>query len=343
LYKLYAHAHNRLPGASLSIPHRDRTSLREGSAHKPRPARTHPARRGAAAPRLIRLGSREVLTQGIPREILLDLYHHFMTVSWTRLFATIAVFFLVFDLLFGCLFRLVPGCIANLNPPGFLGDFFFSVETLATVGYGDMHPQTLYGHVVAMLEIFVGLMMLAIITGIMFARFSRPRARFLFARSAVVRPIDGKLTLMFRTANARQNVVQEASAELRMLRDEVTVEGFRIRRIVDLPLVRSQHPVFALSWTIMHIIDETSPLARESEQSLEAGAATFMLTLGGTDETTGQYLMAREEYPSRSIRWNAAFRDILESTGEGKLHIDYGKFHEVETLPREKEADMGRP
>ena len=316
---------------------------REQRANKPRRIHVDVARRGSAAPRRIRLGSREVLTQGISREILLDLYHHFMTVSWTRLFATIAVFFLVFDLLFGCLFRLVPGCIANLNPPGFLGDFFFSVETLATVGYGDMHPQTLYGHVVAMFEIFVGLMMLAIITGIMFARFSRPRARFLFAHSAVVRPIDGKLTLMFRTANARQNVVQEASAELRMLRDEVTPEGFRIRRIVDLPLVRSQHPVFALSWTIMHIIDETSPLAGESEQSLEAGAATFMLTLGGTDETTGQYLMARAEYASRSIRWNQAFLDILESSDDGTLHIDYGKFHEVEPLPKGPGAELRHP
>jgi inward rectifier potassium channel len=316
---------------------------REHRAEKKQRVHVDIARRRSAAPRRIRLGSREVLTQGISREILLDLYHHFMTVSWTRLFATIAVFFLVFDLLFGCLYHLVPGCIANLNPPGFLGDFFFSVETLATVGYGDMHPQTLYGHVVAMLEIFVGLMMLAIITGIMFARFSRPRARFLFARSAVVRPIDGRLTLMFRTANARQNVVQEASAELRMLRDEVTEEGFRIRRIVDLPLVRSQHPVFALSWTIMHIIDETSPLAGESEQSLEAGAVTFMLTLGGTDETTGQYLMAREEYASRSIRWNQAFLDILESSEDGTLHIDYGKFHEIEPLPNGTGAEALHP
>jgi inward rectifier potassium channel len=318
-------------------------SSRKGLASIPRRATAHATRHRSAAPRIIRLGAREVLTQGIPREILLDLYHYFMTVSWIRLFATILAFFLVFDLLFGCLFHLVPGCIANLNPPGFLGDFFFSVETLATVGYGDMHPQTLYGHVVAMLEIFVGLMMLAIITGIMFARFSKPRARFLFARSAVVRPIDGKLTLMFRTANARQNVVQEASADLRMLRDEVSQEGFSIRRIVDLPLVRSRHPVFALSWTIMHIIDETSPLANESEQSLEAGDATFLLTLGGTDETTGQYLMAREEYPSRSIRWNAAFRDILQSTDDGTLHIDYGKFHEVEPLSQEPVADPRRP
>ena len=262
-----------------------------------------------------------------------DLYHYFMTVSWTRLFATIAAFFLLFDLLFGCLYEVVPGCVANLNPPGFLGAFFFSVETLATVGYGDMHPQTLYGHVVAMIEIFVGLMMLAVITGIMFARFSRPKARFMFAKLAVVRPIDGRLTLMFRAANARQNVVQEASAMLRMLRDDVTPEGYRLRRIVDLPLVRSQHPVFLLGWNLMHIIDEASPLRSESAASLAARQATFILSLTGTDETTGQVLMARAEYPSEAIRWNEAFQDILEVQPDGSLHIDYSKFDEVERLP----------
>jgi inward rectifier potassium channel len=289
----------------------------------------------APRPRRIRLGSREVLTEGISQEILLDLYHYFMTVSWTQVFATIAAFFLIFDLAFGCLYHLVPGCIANLSPPGFLGDFFFSVETLATVGYGDMHPQTLYGHAVAMIEIFVGLMMLAIITGIMFARFSRPRARFLFAKNAVVRPIDGKPTLMFRAANERQNVIQEASAQLRILRDEVTAEGYEIRRIVDLALVRSQHPVFALSWTIMHVIDETSPLFGETEGSLNACEAAFILTLAGTDEHTGQVLMAREEYLSTAVRWSAAFRDILESTEDGTTHIDYSKFHDVDPLPME--------
>src|SRR5579859_4375802 len=233
-------------------------------------------RHSSAIPRRFRLGAREVLTEGISQQILLDLYHYFMTVSWTQLFATIAAFFLIFDLAFGCLYHLAPGCIANLNPPGFVGDFFFSVETLATVGYGDMHPQTLYGHMVAMVEIFVGLMMLAIITGIMFARFSRPRARFLFAESAVVRPIDGKLTLMFRAANERQNVIQEASARLRMLRDVVTAEGYEFRRIVDLELVRSQHPVFVLSWTIMHVIDESSPLFGETAISLNASEAAFI-------------------------------------------------------------------
>lgn len=264
--------------------------------------------------------------------MLQDLYHHFMTVTWTRLFATIIAFFLVFDLIFGCLYYAVAGCIANLSPPGFLGAFFFSVETLATVGYGDMHPQTLYGHVVAMGEIFVGVLMLAVITGIMFARFSRPRARFMFAKLAVVRLIDGRLTLMFRAANARQNVVQEASAVLRMLRDEVTPEGFRIRRIVDLPLLRSRHPVFSLGWTLMHAIDEASPLHLESAETLAATQTIFILSLSGTDETTGQMLMARAEYASEAIRWNQAFRDILETQPDGSLHIDYGKFDEVEPL-----------
>jgi inward rectifier potassium channel len=255
-----------------------------------------------------------------------------MTVSWPQLFGTIAAFFLLFDLLFGFVYHLVPGCIANLNPPGFAGAFFFSVETLATVGYGDMHPQTLYGHVVAMIEIFVGLMSLAVITGIMFARFSRPKARFLFAKSAVVRPIDGRLTLMFRAANARQNVIQDASAKLRMLRDEISEEGFRIRRIKDLALIRAEHPMFVLGWNIMHVIDDASPMKSESEESLRNSATVFILSVSGTDETTGQILMARAEYPGSAIRWNQAFRDVLEETADGTLHFHYSKFDEVESL-----------
>src|SRR5271155_6267707 len=280
--------------------------------------------------RIVKVGARQVVTEGIVRPIFHDLFHHFMTVSWPRLFATLATFFIVFDLLFGFLYYLVPGCIANVNPPGFAGDFFFSVETLATVGYGEMHPQTFYGHFIAMIEIFVGLMSLALITGLMFARFSRPRARFLFTRNAVVRPIAGKQTLLFRAANERQNVVQDASARLRMLRDEVTEEGFRIRRIIDLPLLRSQHPMFVLGWTIMHVIDDASPLSAETAESLQSTNAGFVLSLSGTDENTGQVLMARAEYSHADIRWNAAFRDILEEAEDGKIHLDYSKFHEIE-------------
>jgi inward rectifier potassium channel len=308
-----------------------------------------PGRARAATPRgtrLVRVGLRDVISQGLPEGgVLQDLYHYSMMVSWPRLFATIIGFFLVFDLLFGCLFHLAPNCIANLNPPGFLGDFFFSVETLATVGYGEMHPQTLYGHTVAMIEIFTGLLMLALITGLMFARFSRPRARFLFARYAVVRPIDGKLTLMFRAANERQNVVQDASAQLRLLRDDVTSEGYRIRRIIDLPLVRSQHPVFALGWNIMHVIDDASPLRRENSQTLDEHEAVFILSLSGTDETTGQVLKAREEYPASAVRWNATFRDMFEQDGS-TLCIDYTRFHDIDPLaeaPGKQRPSMTSP
>ena len=292
----------------------------------PRPH--HAGRRPAV--RRINVGQREILTHGLSREVFHDLFHHFMTVSWPRLFGTLAAFFLAFDVLFGFLYHAVPGCIANLNPPGFLGAFFFSVETLATVGYGDMHPQTLYGHMIAMAEIFVGLMSLALITGIMFARFSRPRARFLFTKNAVVRPIDGKLTLLVRAANMRQNVVQDASAQFRMLRDDVTEEGYPIRRVIDLPLVRSQHPMFVLGWTIMHVIDDASPLKWQTAQSLHELSAGFVLSLSGTDETTGQVLMARAEYSNEDIRWNATFHDILEEAEDGTLSIDYSRFHEVE-------------
>jgi inward rectifier potassium channel len=282
--------------------------------------------------RRIRIGGREIITKGIPRAVLQDLYFYFMTVSWPQLFATFALFFLSFDLFFGLLYGLVPGCIANLNPPGFAGAFFFSVETLATVGYGDMHPINFYGHTVAMLEIFVGLISLALITGIMFARFSRPKARFLFAHNAVVRPIDGRRTLMFRAANERQNVVQEATARLRLLRDEVSSEGYRMRRVTDLALLRSEHPAFVLGWNLMHVIDENSPLYGQTPESLERSTAVFILSVSGTDDTTGHALMARAEYPSTAIRWNATFRDLLEQSPEGVLIMDYRKFHDVEPL-----------
>ena len=306
----------------------------------PTPPRPNHATRRSLGARRVTIGQREVFTEGLSLAVFHDLFHHFMTVSWPRLFGTLAAFFLGFDLLFGFLYHLVPGCIANLSPPGFAGAFFFSVETLATVGYGDMHPQTLYGHMIAMAEIFVGLMSLALITGIMFARFSRPRARFLFTRNAVVRPIDGKPTLLVRAANQRQNVVQDASAQLRMLRDEITEEGFRIRRVIDLPLVRSQHPMFLLGWTIMHVIDDASPLKSQTPQSLLALRVTFVLSVSGTDETTGQVLMARAEYSSKDIRWNATFHDILEEAEDGTLHVDYGKFHDIEPLV---ESDPIRP
>src|SRR6185437_53341 len=179
---------------------------------------------------------RRAFTKGLPRRTWHDLYHLFMTISWPSLFGSYAGFFVLFNLIFAGIYTLEPSGIANLNPHGYWGRFFFSVETLATVGYGDMHPQAPFTHGIAAVEIFMGMMSLAVITGMMFARFSRPTARILFSRHAVIRPFDGRLTLMLRAANARQNVIMEAAAQLRLIRDERTIEGYRIRRIYDLPL-----------------------------------------------------------------------------------------------------------
>jgi inward rectifier potassium channel len=297
-------------------------------------ARKAPVRRAfARRPRRVGMGDREIVSLGLPRHYWQDLYHLSMTVSWPGLFGLLVAIYLLLNLAFGALYSLSPGCIANLNPAGFLGDFFFSVETSATVGYGDMHPQTLFGHVVASIEMFIGMMSLALITGVMFARFSRPRARILFARPAVVRPFDGVPTLMLRAANARQNVIVEASARLRLVRDEVSAEGFRIRRIRDLALVRDEHPIFVLGWNLMHVIDETSPLAGESQGSLAAAKAQLVLTMRGTDETTGQEVMSRTLYHPHSLHWNHAFRDILRQDDNGDEVVDYTHFHDVEPLP----------
>lgn len=272
------------------------------------------------------------MTSGLPSRAWHDLYHFFMRISWPRLFASFAGFFILFNLAFAALYALEPGDIANLDPRGYWGQFFFSVETLATVGYGDMHPQTLFAHIVASAEIFTGMMSLALITGMMFARFSRPTARILFARHAVIRPFDGRLTLMLRTANERQNVIMEASAQLRLIRDERTVEGFRLRRIYDLPLRRSEQPVFVFGWNLLHVIDDFSPLAGATAESLAGSHSFLLLTVSGTDETTGQTLMARYEYPASVLRWNHTFADILSTGDDGIDRFDYSKFHLVEPL-----------
>ena len=276
---------------------------------------------------------RRIVRDGLPRRRWQDLYHRFMTLSWPRLFASFAGFFIAFNLLFAAIYSLQPGDLAHLNPPDFWGRFFFSVETLATVGYGDMHPQTVFAHIVASVEIFVGMMSLAVIAGMMFARFSRPTARILFARHAVIRPLDGLPTLMLRAANERHNVIMEAQAHLRLARDEQSIEGYRIRRIYDLRLRRSEQPAFLFGWTVLHTLEADSPLANATAESLRAANAFLILTLSGIDETTGQTLMAHQEYTADSLRWQHTFADILTNGSDGVDRVDYTRFHDI--LPLE--------
>lgn len=281
-------------------------------------------------PRRVIIDDREILTHGMPTSVWQNLYHYCMTASWPLFFASIASLFLLLNVFFAGIYQLGEQPIANLLPQNYLGYFFFSVETVATVGYGDMHPQTIYGHIVATTEIFIGLTSIALITGVMFARFSRPRAMILFASRAVIGQSDGQLTLSLRVANARQNVINEASAKLRLLRRETTLEGRTMLRLYDLGLVREQQPVFQLGWLIMHRITADSPLFGQSAEQLAESEAVLLLTIEGVDETTKQTMGSRHNYRHGDIYWGHHFVDTYCTADDGSEHIDYHKFHDVE-------------
>lgn len=287
------------------------------------------------------LHGNHIIADGLEHPFLHDIYHRCMTVRWPVFFGLIAVVFLILNLVFALLYQLQDDAIANQFPPGIWGAFFFSVETLATVGYGDMHPQTLYAHFVATVEIFIGMMGIAVITGVMFARFSRPRARVVFSAHPVIRPLNGQPTLMLRAANGRLNVIAEASARLRILRKETSAEGVTLRRVHDLKLVREQTPMFVLSWTLLHVIDADSPLHDMTAEQMKLTDLKLVLTLEGTDETTSQTLLARKIFDHDSIRWNHGYRDLLHTDPEGRDHIDYARIDETFDLNTERPAAAG--
>ncbi|MCD0490779.1 ion channel, partial [Chromobacterium violaceum] len=295
------------------------------------------APRSSKPARRIEAGGRSLFIHSQPRHSLHDLYHYCMTISWPQFYLFIAMSFIALNLLFAGLYQLQPGGIANQFPQGFLGAFFFSVETLATVGYGDMHPQTLYTHWISMLEIFIGMMSIALITGVTFARFSRPRARIVFTGNPVVRPLNGEQVLMLRAANARNNVIIDASARLRLLQHEVTAEGTAFRKLYDLALVRDQHPMFVLGWTLVHKIDEGSPLYQRDAASLAVARAQLILSINGIDETTIQPMVARHTFSHQDIRWNHAFADLIYTDEDENDHVDYQRLQEVSPLPPKEE------
>jgi inward rectifier potassium channel len=206
------------------------------------------------------------------------------------------------------------------------------VETLATVGYGDMHPANIYTHVISTLEIFVGMMGIALTTGLTFARFSRPRARIITSRHPVVSNHNGQPALMIRAANARKSMIVQASANLYVLIQQTTSEGKSMRSLLDLKLMRNVHPMFILSWTLIHIIDESSPLYGHDAQSLQDMRASIVLTINGADEITTQTMRSRHVYSHQDLRWDHAFEDMLSIDDKGHEHVDYERLHAIRPI-----------
>ncbi|HUO53956.1 MAG TPA: ion channel [Rhodoblastus sp.] len=273
--------------------------------------------------RLVRIGDREFLTRGVDQSFWADAFHNSMSVSWPVFFAAFALYFLITNTIFAVLFWLGGDCIANARPGSFIDLFFFSIETLATVGYGDMHPANVYAHSIATVEIFAGMSTLAVFTGLIFARFSRPRARVIFAEPMTLAQHDGATTLMARFANARRSSVSEAKAEIWMVYHDATSEGVGFRRFRQLPLKQPRNPIFAFSWTLFHVVDEDSPVHGLDADELEAMDAYFVVIFVGLDDISGQTVNVRQVYSWRDIRFDEIFADILSGQDNGVPRLDY--------------------
>jgi inward rectifier potassium channel len=279
--------------------------------------------------RVMNLGAGKIITEGLENNLWTDFYHNAMTVTWPAFFGTLAAVFALFNLVFAEIYSLGVEPIANARPGSFSDLFFFSVETAASVGYGYMYPQSTYGHVAATCESFLALVSLAVMTGLVFARFSRPRARLIFARNPVIAMHNGAPTLMVRIANARNNFISDASAKLWIIRTGVSAEGRRMTGFHEMRLERSENPVFALSWTLFHVIDGNSPLSGMSEESIAASDMNFAVTINGLDETSAQIVHARNRYAAVDLRVGHEFVDIIRVDEEGMRHVDYAKIHDT--------------
>ena len=258
-----------------------------------------------------------------------DLYHRVLTMPVWMFLLLLATAYLGINVIFGLLYMVVPGSISNAKPESFLDAFFFSVQTLSTVGFGNKAPEGIYADSVVTLEAFIGLINIAVTTGLVFARVSKPTARVLFSQVAIVTQFDGVRTLMFRAANQRGNQVLEAQVMVYIARQVVTAEGHTMRAFFELPVVRARSPLFLLSWSIMHRVDESSPLYGQTAQSMREEGADIIVALSGVDETFAQRIHARHVYSADQVLWDKQFVDILSLTPDGQRSIDYRKFHEV--------------
>lgn len=282
---------------------------------------------------VVRAGQFEVIKINTGKRDWRDAYHWILSLTWPGFIGLLSGGYLIINLVFAGLYCLGGHGIAEMPEGDFTAAFFFSVQTLATVGYGHMYPTTLYGNVLTTVEIMVGTFGLAVMTGLIFVRFSRPRARIEFTRNIIIGPFNGRPTLMLRVANLRQYSMAEAEFRVMFHRDEQLSEGETFRRFYTLPLHFDRLIMFPVVLTLLHTIDETSPLYGVTREMLEEADGRFVVSVVGIETVIQAAVQSQKDYSWRDVRFGERFVEIYTETGEGRLTVDYGRLHETELAP----------
>lgn len=281
---------------------------------------------------VVHVGQFEFLKINTGKRDWRDAYHWILSLSWPQFAALLSGGYVALNLIFGVLYCVCGDCIAEMPAGSFSAAFFFSVQTLATVGYGHMYPTTLYGNILTTVEIMVGTFGLAVMTGLIFIRFSRPTARIEFTRNIVIGAFDGRPTLMLRVANLRHSSMAEAQFKIMFMRDEQIKEGQTFRRFYTLKLHFDRLITFPVVLTLLHTIDEKSPLHGMTAESLQEVDARFVASVVGIETVIQAAVQSQKDYSWRDIRFGERFVEIYTETGEGRLTVDYGRLHETEQV-----------
>lgn len=270
-----------------------------------------------------------------------DVYHYLLTITWRHLVALFFVVYMGTNVLFASLFWLGGNDILNARPHTF-DPFWFSVETFATIGYGNMAPANSYAHLLVTLEAFTGMMAMALGTGIVFAKFSRPKARIAFSDKLCVHLRNGRPVLEFRLINQRRGSFSDATMKLSVMKDEVTAEGQPMRRGHVLNLERPHIPVFALAWNCIHVLDETSPLYGLCPGDPMEGVNGFLAILSAHDDTLAETVYARQFYGPEAVLHNMRFVDMIDPRSvPGVITVDHALLNEVTPIPQSLPPSQG--
>jgi inward rectifier potassium channel len=271
----------------------------------------------------------EIRVTGVPHEPLRDFYHALLKLPWWVTIAAISGAFLLANAFFAALFVALGG-ISHAAPSSFRDAFFFSVQTMGTIGYGAMFPDSTAANVVVVVESLTSLLLTALSTGLVFAKFSRSTARFVFTRHAVISPVNGVPTLMFRLGNQRSNQIVDAQIHVVLIRTERLADGKPFYRMLDLKPSRARALSLSRSWNVLHPIDASSPLAGETPASMLEKEMELQVMVIGLDDITMQPVHAAYRYFTRDILWGARHADVLSETPDGHLLLDLRRFHDIE-------------